>query len=112
MDIPMPDTVTITRVSWSGNTFSGETEIATGVEAMILQEGEDLEMMLVGGYDNSQIVMLVGTDNDIEVGDLITDESTSEQYRVIKPPSKHRRPTDWTDHHKEVLMERHEHHGN
>jgi hypothetical protein len=112
MDIPMPDTITITRVAWSGNTYSGETAIASGVPAMILQEGEDLEMMLTGGVDNSQIVMIVGPTYDIEVGDLITDEGTSEVYRVVRPPSKHRRPTDWEDHHKEVVMERHEHHGN
>jgi len=96
MDIPTPDTVTITRSGMSGNTYSGETTVASAVPCMIVPAGED--------NDWTKIIMICDPTYEVLAGDTVTDDSTAEVYNVIETQGPQRNPLMWVAHHQEVVM--------
>jgi len=104
MDIPTPDTVTITRSGMSGNTYSGETTVASAVPCMIVPAGEDNDWTIGGRVDEGQIIMICDPTYEVLAGDTVTDDSTAEVYNVIETQGPQRNPLMWVAHHQEVVM--------
>jgi len=104
MDIPTPDTVTITRDTQSGNTYTGPTTIGAAIPCMIVPAGEDMAFTIGGSVDEGDVILICEPEYDIKAGDKVVDDSNSKEYRAKEVQGDQRNPNTWTAHHQEVVM--------
>lgn len=104
MDIPTPDSVTITRSTQTGNVYGGETTVASAVACMIVPAGEDMAFTAAGRADEGEIILICDPTYELEHGDKVVDDNTGAAYRVKETQGPQRNPLTWEAHHQEVVM--------
>jgi len=104
MEIPTPDTVTITRATQTGNVYGGMTTVGAAIPCMIVPAGEDTGYTIGRRINEGDIILICEPSYDVKAGDLVVDDSTADEYRVKEAQGKQRNPITWTAHHQEVVM--------
>jgi hypothetical protein len=60
----------------------------------------------LGPGDISRVLLVLGYDCDIQLGDVVTNDETAETYVVVEHPVRYKRPTDGQPDHQQVILRR------
>lgn len=104
MNIPTPHTCTIKRTPFSASVYQGVTTVASAVPCLFSPYQAETKLTPLGPTDDYDYVLFVEYSTDIQRGDTVVNDSTNEEFVVIRPPLKFDMPIGWSNHHIEVYL--------
>ena len=106
MTIPTPHTCSSTRVA-RGEKFTIPVVVLSEEPSLFSPWEPGLARdTFMGPAESNKTVLFIGWDADVQLGDEITNDDTSEVYVVVQPPVKFPNPTDFSNDHQQVILNR------
>jgi len=101
---PTPHTCSSTRVT-RGEKYTTPTAVLSE-EPCLFSPFEPAFTFgtFMGPAETGKTILFIGYDADVQMGDEITNDATSEKYVAVEPPVKFQRPTDFSNDHQQVIL--------
>ena len=105
---PMPHSVSSTRVPWTdGETYTTGAAVLSEEPCLITPKGERPLYGTMGPAEMLSAMIYIGPDADIEMQDILTDDSTGIKWKVVEQPVTYENPRKFgTDDHIQAKIER------
>lgn len=109
MSPPTPHSCSTTRITYGGGEkYAAPAAVLTNEPCLIapFQPGANMQGVFMGPIDNSRFVLFIDYDCDVQLGDVVTNDDTAETFVVTAPPVKFQRPTDFSNDHQQIEMQK------
>jgi hypothetical protein len=105
---PMPFTVSSVRKGFDDDgTYTGETVILSEEACLIAPPNSELLDGVLGPAEITDAILFIAADADIEVQDVLTDDSTDEEWVIVSPPISYYNPITWVVDHQQAKLKKH-----
>jgi hypothetical protein len=104
---PLPHSIKITRPKWrdrNKDVSDGIVDIATGVKGLISPASVAIQITPGGPAEILRDLIFLEPSADVEVKDILINETTGERWLVIKPPVLFENPITWEADHWEATV--------
>jgi len=107
MGPPTPDTCSSVRAAWADHeTYTTPVAVLTNEPCLFAPASSNIEWGFMGPVGTQDDLLFIGSGADIERGDELTNDATSEVWVVVEPPRLFKNPITWVNDHYQVKVER------